>query len=279
MRAVWLTDIHLNFLSLNDRGSFYGTLRDTGADCIFITGDISEAASVDLYLEKLRNTLHRNQSVYFIAGNHDYYHGSISEVRASLNAVSHGQLTYLTTTEPKQLIDQTFICGVDGWADGRLGNYSSSSVVLNDAYLIEELYISWSSKEFRNEYVELTSKDLLLRKMQELADADAFKLKNKIEQCVKQNASKIIILTHIPPFKEVSLYNNKISDDNYLPFFSSKAIGDVIELFAESYPEIEFLVLCGHSHHAATYKPQKNLEVRCGGAEYYKPQIAGEFVF
>ncbi len=68
-------------------------------------------------------------------------------------------------------------------------------------------------------------------------------------------------LTHIPPFKEACLYQGKISGDDWLPFFGSKASGDVLLEIAQQNHDIEFLVLCGHTHGKACYSPLNNLTV------------------
>ena len=77
----------------------------------------------------------------------------------------------------------------------------------------------------------------------------------------------------MPPFKEACQHQGKISDDNWLPYFSSKVLGDVIFDAARTNPNIEFLVFSGHTHSAAHYQPLKNLTVNVGKAEYYHPEI------
>ena len=42
---------------------------------------------------------------------------------------------------------------------------------------------------------------------------------------------------------------------------------------AESYPEIEFLALCGHTHSKGLFKPCPNLRVKADASEYGKPSI------
>jgi hypothetical protein len=65
----------------------------------------------------------------------------------------------------------------------------------------------------------------------------------------------------------------KISSDDYLLFFSSKVTGEILMHAAESYPEIEFLALCGHTHSKGFFKPYPNLIVKAGASEYGKPSI------
>jgi len=69
------------------------------------------------------------------------------------------------------------------------------------------------------------------------------------------------------------MHEGKISDDDYLPFFSSKATGDVLLAIAEHNKDIEFLALCGHTHSESYFKPCKNLTVKAGSAVYSQPKI------
>src|SRR3990167_7985566 len=98
------------------------------------------------------------------------------------------------------------------------------------------------------------------------------KLQSDLKQAVGQTPKKIIVLTHVPPFKEVSLHEGKISSDDWLPYFSSKVIGDVLATVVQQNPQIEFLVLCGHTHSPANVC-YGNLAVEVGKAEYCRPEI------
>ncbi len=59
----------------------------------------------------------------------------------------------------------------------------------------------------------------------------------------------------MPPFKEACLHKGEISGDDWLPYFSSKVIGDVLTEVAQENPSVEFLVLCGHTHSEAEFQP------------------------
>src|SRR5262249_22167751 len=119
---------------------------------------------------------------------------------------------------------------------------------------------------------KILGKYQLLEKMQQLADADAMKLQNDLEQAIGQAPKKIMVLTHVPPFKEACLYEGKISGDDWLPYFSSKVIGDLLTTVAQQNPKIEFLVLCGHTHSEANVC-YDNLVVEVGKAKYCQPEI------
>jgi hypothetical protein len=109
--------------------------------------------------------------------------------------------------------------------------------------------------------------------MQRLAANDAEDLKKNIQENIDDSCTRIIVLTHVPPFKEVAFHRGKVSDPEYLIYYTSKTTGDMLLELALKYPHINFEVYCGHTHGAATYKAADNLQVECGGAEYSRPHV------
>lgn len=262
MRLAWLTDVHLNFIDANLREMFYQEIINTECDGVLISGDIAEAPSLKHILSEMAAFL--GKPIYFILGNHDYYRGQVQEVRESMIALTESSkmLFWLPAIKLKQLSENTVLVGQDGWADGRLGDYTNSRVVLNDSRMITDLFLA-----------KLNSKHELLHKMQELADTDAMQLKHDLIQAADLNPKKIIVLTHVPPFKKSCMHEGEISGEEWLPFFSSKAMGDVLTYAAQKYTKIEFLVLCGHTHSQAEYKPFQNMTINVGKSEYSRPEI------
>lgn len=262
MKLSWLTDIHLNFLSSDARQLFYTAILKTQCDAVLISGDIATANTLSETLLEMVHAL--NKPIYFVLGNHDYYHGQINLVRETMTKLLRNErlLCWLTGSGAQHLTEDVILLGQDGWADGRLGDYNHSRVEINDSTMI---------KDFFQE--KLLSRSRLLKKMQALADRDALQLENEIHEVNKQGIKKIIVLTHVPPFREACLHNGKASQEFWLPFFSSKATGNVLTKVAKMYIDIQFLVLCGHTHSEAEFKPLPNLIVKTGGAEYYQPIV------
>lgn len=262
MQLAWLTDIHLNFIDNNARHCFYQSIINTRCDGVLITGDIAEATDVQALLIEMADFTEK--PIYFVLGNHDYYHGQIDEVRNHMRALtqSHRHLFWLPVSGVQKLNQNTFLIGQDGWADGRLGDYQNSRVMMNDARMIVDLFQE-----------KIMGKIQLLKKMQQLADADAMCLEKTLVQAIAEKPQKIIVLTHVPPFKEVCFHKGKNSSDDWLPFFASKVMGEILLKIASENPEVDFLVLCGHTHSGAEFRPLKNIIVKVGDAEYYQPKI------
>lgn len=262
MKLVWLTDVHLNFLDADERKKFYQEIINTGCDSVLLSGDIAEAPSITNLLQELSDFIER--PVYFVLGNHDYYRGQIDPMRREMEALtqSNEYLFWLPASNPLQLGTDTLLVGQDGWADGRLGDYHNSRIGLNDSKMIADLFQE-----------KLLGRSPLLAKMQQLADYDASQLQKQLIQAISRHPRRIIVLTHIPPFAEACLHEGKISNDDWLPYFSSKASGDVLMNICTAHTDIDFLVLCGHTHDKAKYCPRPNLIVEAGHAEYHRPEI------
>jgi len=266
MKLAWSTDIHLNFLDADERQKFYQKIIELKSDAAIISGDIAEAPSVVSLLIEMAD--HINLPIYFVLGNHDYYRGQVSEVRKAVTTLtdSHKNLFWLPAAGIQKLKKSLILVGQDGWADGRFGDYQRSPVVLNDSRMIADLF-----------QAKILGKLPLLEKMQQLADRDAEQLKIDLIAALNENPKDVLVLTHVPPFREACMHQGQISDDDWLPYFSSKAIGDVLLEIAQQHSSVNFLVLCGHTHSEANYSPLNNLTVRAGNAEYYHPQVH-EFV-
>src|SRR5205814_6880233 len=78
--------------------------------------------------------------VYFVLGNHDFYRGSIGQVRARVAELARASpwLRWLPEAGVVPLTERACLVGHDGWGDGRLGNPVGSQVMLNDFLLIQE---------------------------------------------------------------------------------------------------------------------------------------------
>ncbi len=157
-----------------------------------------------------------------------------------------------------QLTNSVALVGHDGWADGRLGDYGRSGVILNDYRLIPDL--TGLDAETR------------LARLNALGDEAAGHLRTVLSEAL-DSFPKVIVLTHVPPFREACWHEGVISNDAYLPHFACGAVGvALIEALADR-PNRELLVLCGHTHSAGEVSILPNLRVLTGGAEYGKPVV------
>lgn len=258
MQLAWATDIHLNFLTLDEIDRFCDRVVATGADALVVSGDLSEAPSLEEHLRRLAARTPR--PVYYVLGNHDFYHGSIAGVRELARELGHKHegLIWLPAAEIVPLSADTALIGHDGWGDARLGNYASTPIFLNDFLLIEEL--ARLDHEQRLSMLRMLGDETgdFLRRMGSAALA---------------RFHHVIVVIHVPPFREACWHEGQISDDDWLPYFTCHAAGEALLELARAHPGRHLTVLCGHTHGEGSARILPNLVVETGGAEYGAPAI------
>ncbi|HEV8124910.1 MAG TPA: metallophosphoesterase [Gemmatimonadales bacterium] len=262
MRLSWSTDIHLEFLTPAGLSRFVVTLARSKADAFLLGGDINQALGIEKHLRILERALER--PVYFVLGNHDYYHGQVADIRERIAAMSAASpvLRWLPAVGAVGLSDDCGLLGHDGWADGRFGDYVNSRVLLNDYRMIED-------------FISLGPADRLLL-MQALAQGAADFFRAELPGALSR-WKRVIVLTHVPPFAEAAWHMGKISDKDWLPHFASQVTGVVLKETMEQHPDRELLVLCGHTHSPGEVSVLPNLKVITGGARYGHPEIQREW--
>jgi Icc protein len=256
MKLAWLTDIHLNFLRQAGLRAFFDSL--SAADAFAITGDIGEAHNVAAHLRSFAEL----GPVYFVLGNHDFYRGSIAGVRAQVRELCRDlpNLRWMPDAGVVPLTQSTCLVGHDGWGDGRLGDYKRSGVMLNDFALIGE---------FDGFYEDSDSR---LAKVHALGDESGVHFRAMLPDALER-FQHVIVLTHVPPFREACWHEGGISNDNWLPFFTCKAVGDALREAMAAAPDRRMTVLCGHTHGSGEAQILPNLRVLTGGAIYGKPVV------
>ncbi|MCA9191558.1 MAG: metallophosphoesterase [Planctomycetales bacterium] len=257
-RCGWLTDIHLNFVNLSARDALWQKIASAQLDSLLITGDISEADDICYELTRLRSEF--PGQIFFVLGNHDFYHGSIDLVRERVEWTCKTQprLHYLTGNAPMPMAGGWSLCGDDGWGDARLGDFFCSPIRMNDFRLI-------------NDFAHLDSHSLY-RKLKRLGTESAIRLSQQLRVAAQQS-NHILVLTHLPPFKESCWYEGGHGNDDWLPFFACHAVGLTLKRFCRSNPSHEVIVLCGHTHHRGVSRILPNLLTWTGQADYGQPQL------
>lgn len=257
-RLIWITDIHLNFLDQSGVEDFFIDLATVEADGLLLSGDIGEAPNIALYLNALDNQF--GKPVYFVLGNHDFYRGSLAGVREKAKSICSAcpNLCWLTQAGVVPLTESIGLLGHDGWGDGRLGDYWGSAVRLNDWRLIDE-------------FAGLDGQRRLAL-LHALGDEAGAHFRTLLPGALSRFRN-VLVVTHVPPFRQACLYQGQISDDNWLPHFTCKAVGDALVEAMSAHPDRRMTVLCGHTHGAGEAQILPNLCVLTGRAEYGKPTI------
>lgn len=261
---AWATDIHLDFLGGDPQRliHFAESLVAQNPTGLFLTGDLSTGKELVYHLSALEKIVQR--PIYFVLGNHDYYGTSIEETRKTMKELSNASafLRYMPTMPYYALTPATAVIGHDGWYDAIHGDWQKSDFEMNDWRAIKEF------AEVRG------NKATIVAEARRLAHEAVTHVHNGIKQAVRYHRN-LIILMHVPPYKESHIYQGKIGDDYAQPWFTSKLMGDMLTQASQAFPNHNFTVLAGHTHGKYTGKVADNLIVNVGGAEYYRPQLQG----
>ena len=257
MRLAWATDIHLNFVDEAGLDRFIDALRAEQPDAAVITGDIGEANDWFTFVDLIEDRL--GKPVWFVLGNHDFYRGSIKAAREKARG-----MRWLVARSVIALNDRTGLVGHDGWGDARLGNFRSSPVFLNDFLLIAELVHPMNS--------------VRVERLRQLGDEAAAHFRDVLPIALSR-FDRVMVATHVPPFRGAAWHEGKSSDDDWLPYYSCQAVGDALLEAADANPLKQITVLCGHTHGGGYFQPRANLEVYTGPAEYGAPGVQRCFEF
>jgi predicted MPP superfamily phosphohydrolase len=257
-RLAWLTDIHLNFLRPPQREDFLVRVRDAQPNAVLISGDIGEAHDVVAFLSQI--VLAWPCPIYFVLGNHDFYFGSIAEVRGRIQNLCREEprLHYLTQLGVVDLAPGIGLVGHDGWADAQLGDYERSTVMMNDYRLIAEL--AGYNKQSRQSVLRAMGQEAADHVRRVLIDAFA-------------RYADAFLITHVPPLREACWHEGRTSNDEWLPHFTCQAVGEAILEIMRPRPDRRLTVLCGHTHSGGETQPLPNVQIITGGAVYGAPEI------
>lgn len=233
---------------------------------LILTGDISSAFGIERHLEQLAEGF--GKPIYFVLGNHDYYGSSWKDVDKKVRKVVYDN-NYLNDNPTLHFLNDGYhmhndlcVLGVGGWYDVRHGN-KHSSIGLNDFYEIEEI------RESIGEYEEM------VKVIRTRARSEANRLAGMLREACATDVETILVCTHVAPYAECSWHEGKPSDNEWVPWFSSKATGDVLDVITKDFPNKTFIVLCGHSHSPGIVQVRDNLTVYTGPAKYGHPDVAG----
>lgn len=275
-RLGWMTDPHINFVNEHTFANLCHSIANQKLDALVITGDISEGHDITHVMNMLQEAI--ETPIFFVLGNHDYYRSSIADVRVQMtkkfslkaNLVApfaKHKATWLPAVGDSdfiQLAPGVALCGHDGWYDGGYANWFKSRIIMSDYQLIAEF--------------ALVNGAHLFNKLQVLAKESADYVKVVLPKAFETN-QHVYLATHVPVFAENAVYNGKVSDNDWMPHFSNKHMGDAILDVMSDHPKKQLTVLQGHSHGKARFHPTSNIKSLTGFAQYRRPALNEIFEF
>jgi len=283
-RLVWATDIHLNFLRHSEGARYFGEYLhgETQGEAFLVTGDISEAPVLEHHLRELQRGLTR--PLYFVLGNHDYYKGSFTKSQQVASAFA----SWLDHGEVHKLTEGVALVGSEGWYDAMYGDPMVARFGMTDWRDIEDLAELPGSpfgvrtlhrvegKTVREVVLDRAARQRVIDVCRERSRDFANRARERLTDALG-SFKRVIFATHVSPFEGATWHEGKISDKTWIPWFSSKFMGDVLLEVADAHPNQKIITLCGHTHSSGLYSPRENLHVLTGEAVYGSPDVAGIF--
>lgn len=257
--AAWCSDIHMNFLHPKLMRKFLAKVRKIDVPLI-ISGDITSGHVLTRHLGLLANAC--KTTVYFVTGNHDYYHSSFSRVDEVITQATHDHpnLVYLPHSGLVKLNDDTCILGPEGWYDGR----STSGLGSTYFGMSDFLYI----EEFREVNRQPNPERKITNVMQTRADAALFDLKLNLSKAEDAGFKNIILVSHPVPFLRMTSPDSDLS-----PFYVWHDAGQYVGQFLCDKPNMKLLWLAGHTHEESEYSPLHNMTCLSQHCVYSLPKI------
>ncbi len=261
MRLAWVTDPHLDFVEPDRIERFCGDLVASGVSGVLLGGDLCEAKELVRWLEFLDSRL--GVPIYYVLGNHDYYGSSISAVRGRMADLRSPTLHWLPGAGSVRLGEEVVLVGHGGWGDCRIGD-TEKFVILTDYLAIQEL-----SRTVDVEALLAGGSDRA--RLREVLSSLGLEAASALRPMLLEAAGDdrtVLLLTHVPPFREACWHRGGISEEQWLPGFTCKAVGDLLIEVASANPDCRFTVLCGHTHGSGHVRMRPNLEVYTAEARY-----------
>jgi len=176
-------------------------------------------------------------------------------------------LIYLTN--PAQVCfpfpeEKLIVCGTDGWYDLGAGD-PYTTFMLQDHSRIDDLTDSENPNQVCRDRAEFLTTDMA-KKLNLIGD-------------LFKDYKKMIFLTHVPIFTNVSLHINHEPSPAYsLPFFINIELGKLLLKFARENTHLDITVLCGHTHWGISKEIIPNLRVKVMEAVYGSPKFSSRII-
>lgn len=270
-QLVWITDPHVNFASHFALANFIDTVNRAEPLAVVITGDIAESGNVSDAMFLFDEAM--SCPVYFVLGNHDIYDSSVGYMKEQMKKLfgSNGKSKktlwipgYDDNDGVVEVAPGVGLIGHDGWYDGRYSSVHNSKLKMSDFHTVSEMAHCY-------DYTQLAAC------LAELAYESAeYTLRTLPVAFEKFNT--VFFITHVPAWPENAVYQGKVSDQHWLPYFSNRHLGDsLLKVMSKQPSNKKLIVLQGHSHGYAYHQPLHNIHSYTGFAQYKHPSICGTF--
>lgn len=237
MKVSYLSDLHLEFRNYPNWD------HETGGDVLILAGDIvtayavqghrtdKDGRSIQKYLSgPFKKFIDKFEHVFYVAGNHEYYHSVFSEtesiLRKEFDNLGLGKISIFNNN--CQLVDGVLFIGCPLWTSLKNGSPLVMNIAQQGMNDYTYIYSDWLSKQ------AITPEDTLNEHTKSVA---------YIKDVLKWHKDKkTVVFTHMAPTFR-STYQSGELDYAYA--------SDLSELILDN-PQIEYWI-SGHTHQHDSY--------------------------
>lgn len=270
-KIIFASDWHLDWFERGTSGynevvKDLTLIKSLGFPLLY-AGDLTTAHlftdTVDAALRGFKN------GVYVALGNHDFYGTSFAELKDKIRTFSRQQdvpkTRFVDEFDVIRLPDRTAIIGDSGWYSADEYHPYSDMAGPYSSGLSSKSMTDWS---VITDFKGGTNPALIKRLSENLALESAYNIDKKLARVSELKNSgdpvnRLVILTHVPPFKEVQHERN----DGFDSFYRNIYLGETIKDWADANKDVAITVLCGHTHTKATWR-HNNIVCHVAPAEY-----------
>lgn len=253
-RFIWFSDTHLNLSVLPFlKRLFIRNLKNSCADGIFITGDISSGPFLESDLKFLAT--HFDGPVYFVLGNHDYHGRHIESVHSDVRRLTniYPNLHWMTESGVVTIAPDVALIGHDGWYDGSAGNSN---------------LLKWTiDRFFTFDFFHLDDMKQQLGMWKQMALQSSKHIENLLKIAL-ENHNTIYVMTHVPPWRQAIKVEGSRLEKLWLAYNTNVVLGETIERVMKNVRGKRVVVLSGHTHIPCHIRVTQNIECHVARASY-----------
>ena len=264
-KYLWYTDTHLDKIGPWTKVRFISHIIREMPRGIFLTGDISNGLLTAFDLGTLASWV--ECPIYFVLGNHDYHFSSIEKTHDKIRKLcqKHKNLIWMTESDVVELSPEVALIGAEGWYDANIG---------------DPKYLQWTMDSFLiQDFRKLSSLDQKVKLFRELAVKGSAIIADKLQKATERNYKTVYVLTHFPPWKEVTRDVGTWMERFWLPYNVNIGMGQCIESIMKDRNKRHVTVLAGHTHTDCWIHVTRNIECKVNRAKYYGSLRNEETIF
>lgn len=242
--------MHLDRVNLVKKILFIRSLIKENPKAVFLTGDNSSGRY--LYYDLYALATFVKCPIYFVLGNHDYWHSDRDKINQKVNKLINKfpNLVWLSNSEVVSLTPKVALIGDEGWYDG----YNGDPKYLK--YTLDHLMIK--------DYRLLPNMDEKIKAFREFSTQSNNRLVEKLNQAIDRGYRTIYILCHFPPWKEATRHPGTIFEKFWLPYDTNIKLGKEIKRIARLHKKTNIIVFTGHTHEPKYVRISKNIMCHIG---------------